>query len=80
MSSIPTEDYSFIVDSFSEFEALAHRALHEDLQSGSYMLLNDTRLCDQLCSSHETVSIYIKIINLSFSTVIRTRFVFSGKI
>ena len=29
MASLPTDEHSFILDSFQEFEALARRALHE---------------------------------------------------
>lgn len=49
MSSKPEEEHSFLLESFAEFEALARRALHEDLKSGSYIPLNNPQLCNELC-------------------------------
>ncbi|XP_076046526.1 sushi, von Willebrand factor type A, EGF and pentraxin domain-containing protein 1-like [Oratosquilla oratoria] len=48
MASEPKEEHSYILDSFEEFEALARRALHEDLQSGSLVKQDDVA-CDKLC-------------------------------
>lgn len=49
MASEPAQEHSYIVDSFEEFEALARRALHEDLQMGSYLVQNNRSSCDRLC-------------------------------
>nr|XP_042895666.1 sushi, von Willebrand factor type A, EGF and pentraxin domain-containing protein 1 isoform X2 [Parasteatoda tepidariorum] len=48
MASDPPEEHSYILDSFEEFEALARRALHEDLQTGSY-LDQEASACNKLC-------------------------------
>ncbi|XP_071546933.1 sushi, von Willebrand factor type A, EGF and pentraxin domain-containing protein 1-like isoform X1 [Panulirus ornatus] len=50
MASVPKEEHSYILDSFEEFEALARRALHEDLHSG-VLMAQDPRSCLQLCST-----------------------------
>ncbi|XP_050712143.1 sushi, von Willebrand factor type A, EGF and pentraxin domain-containing protein 1-like isoform X3 [Eriocheir sinensis] len=52
MASVPKEEHSYILDSFEEFEALARRALHEDLHSGVYMS-QDRRACFKLCKGGE---------------------------
>ncbi|XP_063877551.1 sushi, von Willebrand factor type A, EGF and pentraxin domain-containing protein 1-like isoform X4 [Scylla paramamosain] len=52
MASVPKEEHSYILDSFEEFEALARRALHEDLHSGVYME-QDRRACLKLCQDGE---------------------------
>lgn len=49
MASEPAQEHSYIVDSFEEFEALARRALHEDLQTGSYLPQRNRTSCDRLC-------------------------------
>ena len=49
MASEPAQEHSYIVDSFEEFEALARRALHEDLQTGSYLPQRNRSACDRLC-------------------------------
>jgi len=48
MASEPQQEHSYIVDSYEEFEALARRALHEDLHTGSYLEQNRST-CDRLC-------------------------------
>ncbi|UYV77160.1 svep1, partial [Cordylochernes scorpioides] len=48
MASEPRAEHSFIVDSFKEFEALARRALHEDLQIGMFEAQNPDA-CVILC-------------------------------
>ncbi|GFT26072.1 sushi, von Willebrand factor type A, EGF and pentraxin domain-containing protein 1, partial [Nephila pilipes] len=48
MASDPPEEHSYILDSFEEFEALARRALHEDLHIGSY-LDQPPESCNSLC-------------------------------
>ncbi|XP_013383226.1 sushi, von Willebrand factor type A, EGF and pentraxin domain-containing protein 1 [Lingula anatina] len=48
MASEPKDEHSYILDSFEEFEALARRALHEDLQTGGYVT-QDSEKCDNLC-------------------------------
>ncbi|GFR11206.1 sushi, von Willebrand factor type A, EGF and pentraxin domain-containing protein 1 [Trichonephila clavata] len=48
MASDPPEEHSYILDSFEEFEALARRALHEDLHIGSY-LDQTPESCNSLC-------------------------------
>ncbi|KAG8195218.1 hypothetical protein JTE90_027959 [Oedothorax gibbosus] len=50
MASDPPEEHSYILDSFEEFEALARRALHEDLQIGSY-LDQQPESCNRLCTA-----------------------------
>lgn len=49
MASEPKNETCYILDSFEEFEGLAKRALHADLESGTY--LEQTRgKCRQLCT------------------------------
>ncbi|ESO92606.1 hypothetical protein LOTGIDRAFT_233055 [Lottia gigantea] len=48
MSSDPKNETCYILDSFEEFEALARRALHEDLHSGSYVTQSKSS-CSSLC-------------------------------
>ena len=49
MSSESTQENSYIVDSLEELEALARCALHEDLQTGSYLAQSNRSSCDRLC-------------------------------
>ncbi|GJQ65520.1 hypothetical protein Trydic_g7621 [Trypoxylus dichotomus] len=49
LSTSPGEYYSYLLDSFNEFESLARRALHVDLQTGEYVPLGTTTPCDFLC-------------------------------
>ncbi|XP_075228633.1 sushi, von Willebrand factor type A, EGF and pentraxin domain-containing protein 1-like isoform X2 [Lycorma delicatula] len=51
MASVPGHEHSFLLDSFNEFEALARRALHEDLATGYYETVEDESLCGSECSS-----------------------------
>ncbi|XP_061166124.1 sushi, von Willebrand factor type A, EGF and pentraxin domain-containing protein 1-like [Saccostrea echinata] len=48
MASEPKNETSYILDSFEEFEALARRALHEDLGAGSYVAQPIDK-CHHLC-------------------------------
>ncbi|XP_042878589.1 sushi, von Willebrand factor type A, EGF and pentraxin domain-containing protein 1-like isoform X2 [Penaeus japonicus] len=48
MASVPKEEHSYILDTFEEFEALARRALHEDLHSG-VLIHQPPRTCGKLC-------------------------------
>ncbi|KAL4236643.1 biological adhesion [Mactra antiquata] len=48
MASNPKNESTYILDSFEEFEALAKRALHEDLISGRY-IEQPAQKCDRLC-------------------------------
>ncbi|XP_072444220.1 sushi, von Willebrand factor type A, EGF and pentraxin domain-containing protein 1 isoform X5 [Chiloscyllium punctatum] len=48
MASHPKEEHCYILHSFAEFEALARRALHEDLPSGDY-IQEDRARCSFLC-------------------------------
>ncbi|XP_067886734.1 sushi, von Willebrand factor type A, EGF and pentraxin domain-containing protein 1 isoform X1 [Heterodontus francisci] len=48
MASHPKEEHCYILHSFAEFEALARRALHEDLPSGDY-IQEDRSRCSFLC-------------------------------
>uniref|UniRef100_A0A8D2Q1E1 Sushi, von Willebrand factor type A, EGF and pentraxin domain containing 1 n=1 Tax=Varanus komodoensis TaxID=61221 RepID=A0A8D2Q1E1_VARKO len=48
MASHPKEEHCYLLHSFAEFEALARRALHEDLPSGSY-IQEDISHCSYLC-------------------------------
>uniref|UniRef100_A0A8C3QYS8 Sushi, von Willebrand factor type A, EGF and pentraxin domain-containing protein 1 n=1 Tax=Cyanoderma ruficeps TaxID=181631 RepID=A0A8C3QYS8_9PASS len=52
MASHPKEDHCYLLHSFTEFEALARRALHEDLPSGSY-IQEDILHCSYLCEANE---------------------------
>nr|XP_023016002.1 sushi, von Willebrand factor type A, EGF and pentraxin domain-containing protein 1-like [Leptinotarsa decemlineata] len=49
ISSTPGQFYSYLLESFSEFESLARRALHVDLKSGEYIPLGFNKPCDILC-------------------------------
>ncbi|KAI8509313.1 hypothetical protein Bbelb_131610 [Branchiostoma belcheri] len=48
MATEPAEEHSYILDSFAEFEALARRALHEDLHGGEFILETPDK-CWKLC-------------------------------
>ncbi|XP_067839671.1 sushi, von Willebrand factor type A, EGF and pentraxin domain-containing protein 1 [Heptranchias perlo] len=48
MASHPKEEHCYILHTFAEFEALARRALHEDLPSGNY-IQEDRSRCSFLC-------------------------------
>ncbi|MEE6459030.1 hypothetical protein FKM82_000515 [Ascaphus truei] len=50
MASNPKEEHCYLLHSFAEFEALARRALHEDLPSGSY-IQEDISHCSYLCEA-----------------------------
>ncbi|XP_066469620.1 sushi, von Willebrand factor type A, EGF and pentraxin domain-containing protein 1 isoform X1 [Tiliqua scincoides] len=52
MASHPKEEHCYLLHSFVEFEALARRALHEDLPSGSY-IQEDISHCSYLCDGNE---------------------------
>ncbi|XP_015834822.1 sushi, von Willebrand factor type A, EGF and pentraxin domain-containing protein 1 isoform X1 [Tribolium castaneum] len=49
LASTPGEIYSYLLDSFEEFESLARRALHVDLKSGEYIPLGINSPCANLC-------------------------------
>ncbi|XP_030767169.1 sushi, von Willebrand factor type A, EGF and pentraxin domain-containing protein 1-like [Sitophilus oryzae] len=51
LSSSPGQLYSYLLDSFEEFEGLARRALHMDLRAGNYIPLGLSTPCDKLCDS-----------------------------
>ncbi|XP_061133183.1 sushi, von Willebrand factor type A, EGF and pentraxin domain-containing protein 1 isoform X1 [Syngnathus typhle] len=48
MASHPKEQHCYLLHNFAEFEALARRALHEDLPTGSYIQEDPSR-CASLC-------------------------------
>uniref|UniRef100_A0AAQ5XF31 Sushi, von Willebrand factor type A, EGF and pentraxin domain-containing protein 1 n=1 Tax=Amphiprion ocellaris TaxID=80972 RepID=A0AAQ5XF31_AMPOC len=48
MASNPKDQHCYLVHNFAEFEALARRALHEDLPTGSY-IQEDLSRCSSLC-------------------------------
>lgn len=48
MASNPKNESTYILDSFEEFEALAKRALHEDLTNGRY-IKQSIEKCSRLC-------------------------------
>uniref|UniRef100_A0A2K6EQD9 Sushi, von Willebrand factor type A, EGF and pentraxin domain-containing protein 1 n=1 Tax=Propithecus coquereli TaxID=379532 RepID=A0A2K6EQD9_PROCO len=50
MASTPKEEHCYLLHSFEEFEALARRALHEDLPSGSF-IQEDMSHCSYLCEA-----------------------------
>ena len=47
--NVSLQEHSYIVDSFEEFEALARRALHEDLHTGAFLVQGNRSTCDRLC-------------------------------
>ncbi|XP_018333054.1 sushi, von Willebrand factor type A, EGF and pentraxin domain-containing protein 1-like [Agrilus planipennis] len=49
-SSSPGHLYSFLVDSFHQFESLARRALHVDIKGGEFVALGTDIPCNNLCS------------------------------
>ncbi|XP_050300407.1 sushi, von Willebrand factor type A, EGF and pentraxin domain-containing protein 1-like [Anthonomus grandis grandis] len=53
LSSNPGEFYSYLLDSFEEFEGLARRALHVDLSDGDYIPLGVNQPCNKLCEEGE---------------------------
>ncbi|XP_026208552.1 sushi, von Willebrand factor type A, EGF and pentraxin domain-containing protein 1 isoform X2 [Anabas testudineus] len=50
MASYPKDQHCYLVHNFAEFEALARRALHEDLPTGSY-IQEDLSRCSSLCEA-----------------------------
>ncbi|XP_058886297.1 sushi, von Willebrand factor type A, EGF and pentraxin domain-containing protein 1 isoform X1 [Acipenser ruthenus] len=50
MASHSKEEHCYLVHNFAEFEALARRALHEDLPSGNY-IQEDVSRCSYLCEA-----------------------------
>ncbi|KAM4876293.1 sushi, von Willebrand factor type A, EGF and pentraxin domain-containing protein 1 [Thomomys bottae] len=50
VASTPKEEHCYLLHSFEEFEALARRALHEDLPSGSF-IQEDMSHCSYLCEA-----------------------------
>ncbi|XP_069487009.1 sushi, von Willebrand factor type A, EGF and pentraxin domain-containing protein 1 isoform X2 [Ambystoma mexicanum] len=52
MASHPKEEHCYLLHNFAEFEALARRALHEDLPSGSY-IQEAASHCSYLCEAGE---------------------------
>nr|XP_046184667.1 sushi, von Willebrand factor type A, EGF and pentraxin domain-containing protein 1-like isoform X3 [Oncorhynchus gorbuscha] len=50
MASHPKDQHCYLVHNFAEFEALARRALHEDLPTGSY-IQEDLSHCSSLCEA-----------------------------
>ncbi|KAK7501166.1 hypothetical protein BaRGS_00007651, partial [Batillaria attramentaria] len=48
MASEPRNETCYVLDSFEEFEALARRALHSDLHSGTFMP-QPPKKCSRLC-------------------------------
>ncbi|KAK5644039.1 hypothetical protein RI129_007884 [Pyrocoelia pectoralis] len=51
LSSSPGEYYSYLLDSFEEFESLARRALHVDIRDGDYLSLATSTPCNKLCAT-----------------------------
>ncbi|KAF5274861.1 hypothetical protein FQA39_LY07043 [Lamprigera yunnana] len=49
LSSSPGEFFSYLLDSFEEFESLARRALHVDVKDGDYLPLGTNIPCNMLC-------------------------------
>ncbi|XP_057660658.1 sushi, von Willebrand factor type A, EGF and pentraxin domain-containing protein 1-like isoform X1 [Diorhabda carinulata] len=49
ISSTPGQFYSYLLDSFNEFESLARRALHSDLKHGDYIPVGYNFACNELC-------------------------------
>ena len=50
MASEPKQNHTFILDSFEEFEALARRALHQDVGEGAF-IPQTPGSCQALCAS-----------------------------
>ncbi|KAM0734376.1 Sushi, von Willebrand factor type A, EGF and pentraxin domain-containing protein 1 [Formica fusca] len=51
IASPPGYTHSYLLDSFTEFEALARRALHRDLKTGQYVPVTLSTDCNSLCSA-----------------------------
>ncbi|XP_076181652.1 sushi, von Willebrand factor type A, EGF and pentraxin domain-containing protein 1 isoform X2 [Ptiloglossa arizonensis] len=51
IASLPGYTHSYFLDSFSEFEALARRALHRDLRAGKYVPVTVPDNCGLLCKN-----------------------------
>ncbi|XP_034934877.1 sushi, von Willebrand factor type A, EGF and pentraxin domain-containing protein 1-like [Chelonus insularis] len=51
IASDPGHFHSYFLDSFREFEAMARRALHRDLQPGKYSPMDSPQSCNILCNS-----------------------------
>lgn len=49
ISSSPGEAHSFLLDSFTQFESLARKALHSDYKVGHNIKMKDSSFCDILC-------------------------------
>ncbi|KAK2576675.1 hypothetical protein KPH14_005336 [Odynerus spinipes] len=60
IASCPGYAYSYFLDSFSEFEALARRALHHDLKTGKYVPVEISSDCNILCRATERSNIKAK--------------------
>lgn len=54
ISSSPGENHSFLLDSFTQFESLARKALHADYRHGNSFRVNNQSLCDILCDEKKT--------------------------
>ncbi|XP_077500331.1 sushi, von Willebrand factor type A, EGF and pentraxin domain-containing protein 1-like isoform X2 [Amblyomma americanum] len=52
VASAPYHEHCYILDSFEQFEALARRALHEDMHVGPHQMVNATE-CGGLCPEGE---------------------------
>lgn len=53
ISSSPGENHSFLLDSFTQFESLARKALHADYRNGNSFRVNNQSLCDILCDEEK---------------------------
>ncbi|XP_077973714.1 sushi, von Willebrand factor type A, EGF and pentraxin domain-containing protein 1-like isoform X2 [Styela clava] len=49
MASTPKESHRLILNSFKEFDMVARRALHSDLESGNFIIDHDSH-CDKYCT------------------------------
>ncbi|XP_066591150.1 sushi, von Willebrand factor type A, EGF and pentraxin domain-containing protein 1-like isoform X2 [Prorops nasuta] len=56
IASEPSHEHSYLLDNFSEFEALARRALHRDLTAGEYVSVATSTDCNILCSENSSSS------------------------
>lgn len=56
IASSPGELHSYLLDSFSQFESLARKALHTDYKVGETIAVEDQKMCKMLCKENELES------------------------
>lgn len=53
IASSPGELYSYLLDSFSQFESLARKALHTDYKVGEIIAIDIPKMCRMLCTQED---------------------------